>query len=381
MRCFALKYRSFPHTDVTASALGLGCMRLPVADGKIDRPEAIKLIRHAIDSGVTYVDTAYPYHGGESELVVGEALKDGYRQKVTLATKLPMWKIEAYEDMERTLDEQLTKLQVDHVDFYLLHALDVKRYRMAREMGVREFLDRMIQKGKIRYPAFSFHDDVAAFEEIATDYDWKLIQVQMNFLDEFNQATYAGVQKFAGARGIGVVVMEPLRGGSLAKQPPAEIQAIYDAAAEKRSPVEWAFRWLYDKPEFVTILSGMSTIAQLDDNLRIFDQAEPHCLSDEDKAMMTRVREAYEKRVRVGCTGCEYCQPCPSGVKIPRIFQGIDGASMFGSGSDFKPQYERLRAENADASQCVRCGACEAQCPQHFPIRDLLAQIASEFPA
>ncbi len=376
-----MKYRSFPNTDITASVLGMGCMRLPTLDGKVNRPEAIKMIRWAIDNGVTYVDTAYPYHGGESELVVGEALKDGYREKVTLATKLPMWKIEKYEDMEATLDEQLKKLQVDHVDFYLLHALDIARYRKAREMGVHEFLDLMVKKGKIRYPAFSFHDDAKAFAEIATDYDWKLIQVQMNLLDEFNQATYAGIQEYCGKRGIGVVIMEPLRGGALAKTPPKEIQAIYDGAAEKRSAVEWAFRWLYDKPEIVTILSGMSNMDQLNDNLRIFDSAEVSCLSEADKTMLTNVRLAYEKRVRVGCTGCEYCQPCPSGVKIPRIFQGIDNATMFGEASDFKPAYEKLRAENADASQCVKCGACEAQCPQHFPIRDLLEQINAEFSA
>ena len=376
-----MKYRSFPNTDITASVLGMGCMRLPTLDGKVNRPEAIKMIRWAIDNGVTYVDTAYPYHGGESELVVGEALKDGYREKVTLATKLPMWKIEKYEDMEATLDEQLKKLQVDHVDFYLLHALDIGRYRKAREMGVHEFLDLMVKKGKIRYPAFSFHDDAKAFAEIATDYDWKLIQVQMNLLDEFNQATYAGIQEYCGKRGIGVVIMEPLRGGALAKTPPKEIQAIYDGAAEKRSAVEWALRWLYDKPEIVTILSGMSNMDQLNDNLRIFDSAEVSCLSEADKTMLTNVRLAYEKRVRVGCTGCEYCQPCPSGVKIPRIFQGIDNATMFGEASDFKPSYEKLRAENADASQCVKCGACEAQCPQHFPIRDLLEQINAEFSA
>ena len=374
-----MKYRNFPNTDITASVLGMGCMRLPTADGKIDRPEAIKMIRHAIDSGVTYVDTAYPYHGGESELVVGEALKDGYREKVTLATKLPMWKVESFEDMEKTLDEQLKKLQVECVDFYLLHALDIGRYRKARDMGVKTFLDDMVKKGKIRYPAFSFHDDFEAFKEIITDYDWKMVQVQMNLLDEFNQATLAGIQEYAGKRGIGVVIMEPLRGGSLAKTPPAEIQSIYDASAEKRSAVEWAFRWLYDKPEIITILSGMSAMDQLDDNLRIFDGAEANCLSDSDKAMLTRVREAYEKRVRIGCTGCEYCQPCPAGVKIPRIFRGLDSAAMFGEAKDFAPQYARLKAENADASQCVKCGACEAACPQHFQIRDLLEQIKAEF--
>ncbi len=375
-----MKYRAFPGTDITSSSvLGLGCMRLPTEGNSVDRPAAIRLIRSAIEGGVNYIDTAYPYHHGQSEEVVGEALSDGWRKKVTLVTKLPMWKIEKPEDMENTLNEQLKKLRVDHVDFYLLHALDIDRYRKAREMGVREFLDRMLKEGKIRYPAFSFHDDAAAFAEIAQDYDWKMAQVQMNLLDEFNQATYAGVQKYCAQRGIGVVVMEPLRGGALARKAPAEVQAIYDAAGEKRSAVEWAFRWVYDKPEFVTILSGMSNLDQLRDNLRIFDQAEAGCLSEADRALLASVREAYERRVRVGCTGCEYCQPCPSGVRIPAIFQGLDNACMFGEAADFAPRYARLMEQKADAGQCVACGACEAQCPQHFPIRDLLAGIHEEF--
>lgn len=374
-----MQYRKFPGTDITSSVLGMGCMRLPTKDGGVDHAEAIKMIRHGIEQGIRYVDTAYPYHGGESEVVVGEALSDRWREKVTLATKLPVWKVQKYEDMEATLDEQLTKLKTDHVDFYLLHALGKDRWHFIRDLGALDFLDKMVQKGKIRYPAFSFHDDAETFAEIAQAYDWKMIQVQMNLLDEFNQATYAGIQKYAGERGIGVVVMEPLRGGALARKTPDEIQAIYDSAPEKRSAVEWAFRWLYDKPEFVTILSGMSAMSQLDDNLRIFDQAQPNCLSEADKAMLTKVREAYEKRVRVGCTGCEYCQPCPMGVKIPRIFQGIDSASMFGDAKDFAPRYAKLVEEGGDASHCVACGTCEGQCPQHFPIIELLAGIREEF--
>ena len=374
-----MKYRQFPGTDVTSSVLGMGCMRLPTADGHVDHAETIKMIRHGIEQGIRYVDTAYPYHGGESEIAVGEALSDGWREKVTLATKLPVWKVEKYEDMEATLDEQLTKLRTDHIDFYLLHAMNRDRWHKIRDLGALDFLDKMLKKGKIRYPAFSFHDDAETFAEIATAYDWKLIQVQMNLLDEFNQDTYAGVQKYCGERGIGVVVMEPLRGGALARKTPPEVQAIYDAAPEKRSAVEWAFRWLYDKPEFVTILSGMSSMEQLDDNLRIFDQAEAGCLSEADKAMLVKVREAYEKRVRVGCTGCEYCQPCPMGVKIPRIFQGIDQACMFGEAKDFAPRYAKLVEEEADASRCVACGTCESQCPQHFHIIDLLAGIREEF--
>ena len=374
-----MQYRKFPGTDITSSVLGMGCMRLPTVDGHVDHAEAIKMIRYGIEQGIRYVDTAYPYHGGESEIVVGEALSDGWREKVTLATKLPVWKVEKYEDMEATLDEQLAKLKTDHVDFYLLHAMNKDRWHKIRDLGALDFLDKMVQKGKIRYPAFSFHDDAEAFAEIATAYDWKLIQVQMNLLDEFNQATYAGIQKYCGEKGIGVVVMEPLRGGALARKTPPEVQAIYDAAPEKRSAVEWAFRWIYDKPEFVTILSGMSNMDQLRDNLRIFDQAEAGCLSEADKAMLVKVREAYEKRVRVGCTGCEYCQPCPMGVKIPRIFQGIDQACMFGEAKDFAPRYAKLVEEEGDASRCVACGTCESQCPQHFHIIDLLAGIREEF--
>lgn len=374
-----MKYRLFPGTDVKASTLGLGCMRFPMNGEEVDKAEAIHMIHNIIDSGVNYIDTAYGYHQGQSEKIVGEALEGGWREKVTLTTKLPVWKISKYEDMEETLDEQLARLRTDHVDFYLLHALDINRYRQMRDLGVKRFLEEMVKKGKIRYPGFSFHDDAAAFEEIAMDYDWKLIQVQMNILDEFNQATYEGVQKFAAERGIGVVVMEPLRGGALAGKVPDNVQAVYDQAEKKCSAVEWAFKWLLDKPEFVTILSGMSNMEQIEDNLRIFDSSDCGCLTDAERTMMTDVRKAYEMRVRVGCTGCEYCQPCPKGVKIPNIFRGLDNACMFGEASDFAPRYARMIEKKEDASQCIGCGACEKLCPQHFEIRNLLNQIKEEF--
>ncbi len=375
-----MQMMKFPGTDITASRLGMGCMRLPMdAEGKIDRPAAIKLIRDAIDNGINYIDTAYGYHGGESEIVVGEALKDGYRERVTLVTKLPVWKVEKPEDMERLLDEQLAKLQTDHVDLYLLHALSWNSYEKVRDMGAREFLDRMIEKGKIRYPAFSFHDDAEAFQKIITDYPWKMAQVQMNLLDEFNQATLKGVYEYAEARGIGVVVMEPLRGGSLARNVPEEIKAIYDQAEVKRSPVEWAFRWLYDKTPFITILSGMSSEEQLMDNLRIFAEAKPGVMSEEEKAMCTKVREAYEARVRVGCTGCEYCMPCPKGVKIPNIFRGLDNAAVFNTLDRFKTRYAEMVEKGEGANNCVKCGLCEKACPQHIAIRDQLAAIHKEF--
>ena len=270
-----MKYRDFPAAGRKVSTLGMGCMRMPMTNEEghpIDRPEAIKLIRHLIDGGVSYIDTAYPYHNGQSEGLVGEALKDGYRERVTLATKLPVWMVKKREDMERFLDEQLKRLGVDYVDVYLAHALDGKRFDTIRELGLFEFMDEMVKKGKIRYPGFSFHDEADQFRRIVDSYDWKVAQVQMNLLDEFHQATMDGV-RYAAGKGIRIVVMEPVRGGSLVKTVPDEIRALYEAAVPGRSAAEWAFRWLIDKPEFMTILSGMSDLAQADDNLRIFDSA------------------------------------------------------------------------------------------------------------
>ena len=267
-----MKYRVLPGTDIKVSTLGMGCMRLPtlsVENNPIDEPEAIKMVRHSIDSGVNYIDTAYGYHNGQSEVLVGKALLDGYREKVLLATKLPVWLVEKYEDMERLLDEQLVKLQTDHVDVYLLHALDGDRFDKLIEIGFARFLDEMVKKGKIRFPGFSFHDDHAAFLKILNAYDWKVCQVQMNLIDEFNQATMDGVRE-AAKRGIGVIAMEPVRGGSLTRNVPEEAMALYRGTGKDLSPAEWAFKWLIDKAEFMTILSGMSTMEQVDDNLRIF---------------------------------------------------------------------------------------------------------------
>ncbi|NLG24518.1 MAG: aldo/keto reductase [Clostridiales bacterium] len=375
-----MEHRVFPGTDLSASLLGMGCMRLPTLNEEgapIDRPAAIELIRSAIDRGVDYIDTAYGYHGGQSEGLVGEALKDGYRARVTLATKLPVWHVHQYDDMERLLDEQLARLQTDHVDFYLLHALSWQSYEAVRGLGVHKFLDAMQEKGKIRYPAFSFHDGKMAFKKIVKDYPWKMAQVQMNVLDKNNQATLDGVRKYA--EGIGIVVMEPLRGGALVNNVPAEVMDLYAAAKVKREPVEWAFRWLYDKPEFTVLLSGMSNMAQLDQNLEIFRDTKANCLSADEKKLMRKVREAYESRVRVGCTGCEYCLPCPVGVNIPGVFRPLDEALMFGREAGYADTYAKLIEKEADGGRCVRCGKCEKACPQKIEIRRHLAEIHREF--
>lgn len=361
----------FPTIGVESTALGFGCMRLPVKDGKIDEPEAIRMIRHAIDSGVKYIDTAYPYHGGESELVVGKALKDGYRERVLLATKLPCWNVHCHEDMMKLLDEQLAKLQTDHVDFYLLHALNQGRYDEMKSYDYMSFFDEALAQGKIRYPSFSFHDGKQAFMNILNDYDWKMCQVQMNILDDENQATLEGIRA-AGRKGVGVVIMEPLRGGLLAN-PPANVKAVYDAFADKRSPVEWAFRYLYTMPEVMTILSGMSDAAQLEDNLRIFNAASRDELTAEEKQLYVDVKAAYMSRIKTKCTGCAYCQPCPRGVKIPNAFRGYDEALLFDR--SFEGGYNKLVEEKADPSLCVGCRKCEKACPQHLPIVQFLKDI------
>ncbi len=371
-----MKYARFPGTDRTVSRLGYGCMRLPRTDAEnhpIDRPEAIRLLRQAIDNGVSYIDTAYPYHGGESEVVVGEALRGGYRDKVTLTTKLPLWAVHETADMERILDEQLTKLGFDYVDFYLAHAVNSERFENVVRLGLFEFLDRMKQKGKIRYAGFSFHDSYDVFKKVIDSYPWNLAQVQMNILDEVHQATMKGIE-YAAAKGIGIVVMEPLRGGSLTRNVPMSVSSRYDAMPEKRSAAEWAFRFLYDRPEIVTILSGMTTYEQLSENLVIFDKAETNCLSSEEKQLYRDVRAAYEARVRVGCTGCAYCQPCPRGVRIPDIFRMYDNAAMFDAFEGFCKRYNDEWRDNT----CVKCGACEKACPQHIKIRDWLARIREE---
>ena len=330
---------TFPGIDRESSALGFGCMRLPCVDGRIDEEKAIAMIRHAIDSGVKYIDTAYPYHGGQSELVVGKALQDGYRDRVILATKCPMWNVHKHEDMMALLDEQLEKLQTDHVDFYLLHAMNKERLDVAIRCDYKKFFADALAQGKIRYPAFSFHDDAETFLRILNDYDgWKMCQVQMNILDDREQATVDGIRA-AGKKGVGVVIMEPLRGGLMAN-PPQNVQAVYDAFAEKRSPVEWAFRYLYTMPEVITILSGMSTPEQLDDNLAIFDRAGRAQVSDAERQLYADVKAAYLSRLKIRCTGCAYCQPCPRGVKIPSAFRGYDESLLFDR--SFAEGYARL---------------------------------------
>ncbi|MDF2926094.1 MAG: NADP-dependent oxidoreductase domain protein [Paenibacillaceae bacterium] len=376
-----MQYREFGNLGFEISAFGLGCMRLPLQTvpnqasdpSKINEQEAIELIRYAIDHGVNYVDTAYPYHGGNSELVVAKALKDGYREKVKLATKLPVWFANSYEDFDKYLDEQLAKLEVDYIDFYLLHALNKSTWPKIKALGVLEFLDKAVASGKIRYPSFSFHDERPLFKEIVDAYDWKMCQIQLNILDEDYQAGLEGMH-YAAERGIPVVIMEPLKGGSLARSIPQDIQEIWGEAAVSRSPVDWAFRWLGNFPEVNVMLSGVNNLEQLKDNLRIFETIVPNELSQEELKLVTRVKEAYNSKIKVGCTRCNYCVPCPAGVAIPDVFLHYNNASIYNALEENKSNYQKLVRGNKDASHCVECGSCEEACPQSIPIIEKLAE-------
>ncbi len=369
-----MKMRSFGKLGIQGSAFGLGCMRFPMkkVDGKdvVDEENAVKIIRTAIDGGVTYLDTAYVYLGQQSESVVGRALQDGYREKVTIATKLPTWMVEKEEDMQRFFDEELERLQTDHIDFYLVHSLNKERWPKIKALGVCRFLDRLKKEGKIRYACFSFHDDYEAFETILNDYDWDMVQIQYNYMDVENQAGTKGLE-LAGKKGIPVVIMEGLLGGRLAVAPD-NVQALYDAFPVKRSPVEWAFRWLCNHPQVATVLSGVTTPDQVRDNLRIFDSVEPGCMSQEELDLIDRVRDAYNSRIKVGCTGCAYCMPCPQGVDIPGAFSAWNNASLYSGLKKGDAGYAKLAGAGNSPTNCVACGACEAACPQHINIIEQL---------
>ncbi|NLC33509.1 MAG: aldo/keto reductase [Clostridiales bacterium] len=371
----------FTNLGFDVSRLGFGMMRLPTLisdEGKtvINRKEAIAMVRHAIDHGLNYVDTAYGYHDGESEIVTGLALKHGYREKVKLTTKLPQWLVHEAKDMDRLLDEQLKKLDVPYVDFYLIHALNRESFHKMQSLDYKSFLKRAKADGRIMHTGFSFHDDKDAFIEIVNDHDWDLAQIQLNYLDDEYQATVDGMY-YAASRGIGIVCMEPLRGGAIAN-PPQNIREMMNSYDKQYSPVEWAFRYVSSFKEVCTILSGMSSMQQVEQNLEIFGRVTTNNLNDQDSAFIKNLKKAYLERIAIGCTKCNYCQPCPQGVLIPDIFEAVNSAYMFDAPADFEHAYTQIIKRNGGAELCVACGQCEAACPQQLPIIQLLQDAAAK---
>jgi uncharacterized protein len=381
-------YRKFPRCRHEISILGFGCMRLPTAEGQqaggaVDEPQATGMIRTAIDSGVNYIDTAYPYHNGEGEQVVGRALGDGYRDRVFLATKLPSWLVTSPEDMDRYLDEQLARFATDHIDFYLLHGLGAETWENLSRLGVLEFLDRARADGRIRHPAFSFHDQFTVFKEIVDAYEWTFAQIQYNYMDEQFQAGTQGL-RYAAERGLGIVVMEPLRGGLLSGDVPAIREHIRNAPV-RRTPSEWGLRWVWNHPEVTVVLSGMSAMEQVRENLACAAQGLPDSLSPEELAVVESMRETFASRVKIPCTGCRYCMPCANGVDIPGCFMYYNQAYTYDAREKATGVY--LWALNGSfsggvpgfASCCVQCGECEEKCPQGFPIREYLQDVGEFF--
>ena len=371
-----MKYRKMPKTGDELSALGFGCMRLPMGeDGKVDTDEAVKVIRRGIDGGINYVDTAWPYHDGDGELYLAKALKDGYREKVFLATKLPVWLAEKPEDMDDFLDRQLERLETDHIDYYLVHALNEARWRHAESLKVGGFLDRAKRAGKIKNAGFSFHDGPDLFDAILNAYDWDFCQIQYNFIDRNYQAGEKGL-KAAAEKGLGVIVMEPLRGGALVRTVPEDVAKIWRENAPGRSPAQWGLRWLWDQSEVSVVLSGMSSMEQVEDNLEAAEQGYPENLTETERTAVDKAARIYMDRMAVNCTGCRYCMPCPAGVKIPECFAQYNKVTMLDDLAGAKQFYGVFTKDGGKASQCVKCGKCETACPQNIPIRKVLKEVA-----
>ncbi|HMD75825.1 MAG TPA: aldo/keto reductase [Terracidiphilus sp.] len=377
-----MQYRSFGKLDWQVSALGFGCMRFPTSDGErlspnIEEAEAIGMVRHAIDNGVNYLDTAYAYHGGQSEVVVGKALKGGYRERVRLATKLPVWLVESPADFDRLLNEQLTKLQTDHIDFYLLHALSHGRWQdIVLKHKLLDRAEAALADGRIRHLGFSFHDEYEGFEEIVNGSDlWSFCQIQYNYMDTENQAGTRGL-KLAASKGLAVVIMEPLMGGRLA-DPPKDILEVMASYPVRRSPAEWALEWLWDQPEVSVVLSGMSAMMQVGENLRCADHSRIGAFSEADQALIAKVREIYAARTAIPCSKCNYCMPCPNGIYIPANFEFFNYAHLYDDVAGARFKYQVFLEEEQRSGSCIACGICEEQCPQKIAISEWMPKVTA----
>jgi uncharacterized protein len=371
-------YRKIKKTGDELSVLGFGAMRLPSKNGRTDQNRAIEQIRYAIDHGVNYIDTSKAYM---NEPLVGKALSDGYREKVKIATKLPPWYVNNAEDMENIFKVQLENFMTDHIDYYLLHGLNRTKWEKMQALNALEFLDNLKSHGKIINAGFSFHGDKETFKEIVDAYDWDFCMLQFNYLDEKKQAGLEGLI-YAADKGLGIIVMEPLRGGNLTRNIPPEVESLWNQAEIKRTPAEWALRWVLNHPEVTCVLSGMNEEAHIKENLRIADEALSNSLTPEELELIVQVRDEYREQTKTGCTGCSYCMPCANGVDMPLCFEIYDNAQYLG-----KTQSQLFYAvglgvinggKPAFASNCIKCGKCEKQCPQELPIMELLDNVSQD---
>lgn len=371
-----MQYRSFGRDNYPVSILGFGTMRLPLKPESktVDVGRAIEQIRYGIDCGINYIDTAYFYHDGLSEGIVAKALRDGYREKVRVATKSPGHLIQTADDFDRILDEQLARLETDSVDYYLFHGIGSRGLNQIQELGLFEKMEQAKKAGKIGHIGFSFHDGPDAFRAIVNSYDgWEFCQIQYNYMDTMNQAGTAGLQ-YATEHGISVVVMEPLLGGRLAR-PPENVQKIFDASGKRWSPAAWALQWIWKHPEVAMVLSGMNTIEQIDENCAIADRSIPGSFTDADAQVVEAVQTAFHERTLIPCTACGYCMPCPSGVDIPRNLGMYNEGMKYGDPGAPRFVYNNFFNHEERADRCTGCGVCEETCPQKIPISSWMPKV------
>ena len=381
-----MQYRTMPGSDEKLSVLGYGCMRLPTKGrlvSSIDVEESKKQILYAIEGGVNYLDTAYPYHKGESESFLGKhILKDGYREKVNVATKLPTFIINKKERIEEIFTKQLSKLGVEYIDYYLLHAINGSSWEKMKELGIIEWMDAIRKQGRARKLGFSYHGAYEDFPGVVGDYDWDFTQIQYNILDENLQAGRKGIE-YAHEKGLGVIVMEPLRGGSLSAKLPKEIAQIYKSSGTQRSPAQWALSWVLDNPAVTLLLSGMNDMNHIKENIETVSHAFAGSMTQQEKQLIERVKEKYLEMMAVGCTSCGYCMPCPVGINIPGNFKDLNSYHMFRkpSAKFFHIIFNAIMTRDGKphlAASCIECGECEKKCPQDIEIRKELKRVKKE---
>ena len=367
-----MKYREDRYGN-KLSCLGFGCMRFPRSGGRIDMEETERELIRAYEAGINYFDTAYIYPGSEAA-IGGIFEKHGIREKVHIATKLPHYMIRSAESLDKYFDEHLKRLRTDYVDYYLMHMLnDISAWEKLKALGIEEWLEKKKESGQIRQVGFSYHGNSDMFCRIIDAYDWDFCQIQYNYMDEHSQAGKEGLQ-YAHSKGLPVVIMEPLRGGRLAKSLPAQARQIIHRHSVHHSPAGWSFLWLWNQKEVTVVLSGMNSMEMLEENIRTACHAAPGILTDEDLKMLGDVAGVINSKMKVGCTGCHYCMPCPHGVDIPGTFSAYNRCYSEGKAAGFKEYFmtTALRKDSSSASHCVECGACERHCPQHIQIREQL---------
>lgn len=361
------------------SALGFGCMRFPRKNGKTDMEKTERLIVTAIESGVNYFDTAYIYPGSEAAL--GEILeKNDLRSKVCITTKLPHYLIKTKESLEKIFNEELKRLKTDHIDYYLMHMLtDTATWERLKALGIEEWIEEKKASGRIRQIGFSYHGNSESFKKLVDAYNWDMCMIQYNYMDENSQAGKAGL-KYASSKGLPVMIMEPLRGGRLANDLPDEAKKIFSSHPKKHTPAQWSFKWLWDQPEVTVVLSGMNNDEVLKDNISTASSSGTGDLSEEDREMLRRVTDVINAKMKVGCTGCGYCMPCPQNVDIPGTFAAYNRRFTEGKLRALTDYFmcTALRKNSSCASNCVQCGKCERHCPQNIPIRKELANAEKE---